>query len=607
MMVLLSVESEGGATLTYRVGKSQISVGSANRNDVVIRAPGVGERHLVIHRNGDVYTFVTVDRHVVVLNGERRSRGVLNPGDRLRLGGITLTFRGSTLAGLELEESESEPAVESPRVAVPPREPAVEVLADPAGLGEVRTKLLELFAEPRPDLLQQVVGLLREARGEVNLAIAAPGDGETPVALASVWSGELPKVPRKILVDLLTPGRYAVINAQDQAVGCFAVVTPRREMTAFLLVRPVSGMGTEELALLGEVTRLLGLHWKDVERRDAVFSGWETKARNRLEAVLPGSSQAVQVLRSGLLTAAAGHEPVLICGAPGVGRTETARILATMGPVGGRSVVVFEGRDGDIEVLRQELFGLSGRPTLSGDPDGVVAQARGGVLLLRNVDTLPVSLQRELAGLIGAQQREPLSSSSIRWMVTCGEDPLAQVQVGRLSSELFLAFSQRMLRVPRLSDRREDLPLLIAAMLRRGAAEQQKNLRGITLDCLNTLLSRSFPGEMAELVGEINRLVTATPDGEMVRCDGTRIPGSPGVVGDESAGEGAEILASDNLKEVVPQVEQLLINRVMRRVKGNQSKGALVLGISRGALIAKIKEYNVPDYRYLRRRRVLLD
>ena len=82
-MVLLSVESENGAVLTYRLAKTQITVGSSSKNDVVVRSPGLGERHLVIHHNGDLFTFVTVDRQTVVLNGERRARGVLNPGVQL--------------------------------------------------------------------------------------------------------------------------------------------------------------------------------------------------------------------------------------------------------------------------------------------------------------------------------------------------------------------------------------------------------------------------------------------------------------------------------------------------------------------------------------------
>jgi hypothetical protein len=60
---------------------------------------------------------------------------------------------------------------------------------------------------------------------------------------------------------------------------------------------------------------------------------------------------------------------------------------------------------------------------------------------------------------------------------------------------------------------------------------------------------------------------------------------------------------TDDLKVIVETVEREVIDRAMRRVEGNQSRGAHVLNISRGSLIAKLKEYSIPDYRYLRRER----
>ncbi|MEO8430758.1 MAG: helix-turn-helix domain-containing protein [Acidobacteriota bacterium] len=60
---------------------------------------------------------------------------------------------------------------------------------------------------------------------------------------------------------------------------------------------------------------------------------------------------------------------------------------------------------------------------------------------------------------------------------------------------------------------------------------------------------------------------------------------------------------TDDLKKIVETVEREVIDRAMRRVEGNQSRGAEILNISRGSLIAKLKEYHVPDYRYLRRDR----
>lgn len=60
---------------------------------------------------------------------------------------------------------------------------------------------------------------------------------------------------------------------------------------------------------------------------------------------------------------------------------------------------------------------------------------------------------------------------------------------------------------------------------------------------------------------------------------------------------------TDDLKKIVESVEREVIDRAMRRAQGNQSRGAQALNISRGSLIAKLKEYEIPDYRYLRRSR----
>jgi hypothetical protein len=60
---------------------------------------------------------------------------------------------------------------------------------------------------------------------------------------------------------------------------------------------------------------------------------------------------------------------------------------------------------------------------------------------------------------------------------------------------------------------------------------------------------------------------------------------------------------TDDLKRIVETVEKEVIDRAMKRLEGNQSRAAQELNISRGSLIAKLKEYAIPDYRYLRRQR----
>jgi len=114
---------------------------------------------------------------------------------------------------------------------------------------------------------------------------------------------------------------------------------------------------------------------------------------------------------------------------------------------------------------------------------------------------------------------------------------------------------------------------------------------------------------VAELLGELRRLVSATPEGELVggTVRGAAVASESGAAAVSSEGvsyEAAEVLHEDDLKVVIPAVERLLIDRVLRRAKGNQSRAARELNLSRGALIAKIKDYEIPDYRSLRRGKV---
>jgi hypothetical protein len=79
-------------------------------------------------------------------------------------------------------------------------------------------------------------------------------------------------------------------------------------------------------------------------------------------------------------------------------------------------------------------------------------------------------------------------------------------------------------------------------------------------------------------------------------------PAAPAATTESSLAE-TVLRQTDDLKKIVETVEREVIDRAMRRVEGNQSRGAQILNISRGSLIAKLKEFGIPDYRYLRRER----
>ncbi len=610
-MVTLAVESSSGSELTYQLAKDSISVGASSRNDVVIRAPGVAPEHLVIQRSGDVFTFLTNRRQTVALNGERRSRGVLRVGDKLRIGTAVIVFHGLGTEDVEVVEREEEvqepgaPVPEEPERTTPPvpGHGRAELLlrSEAHGLAEVRRQMVEVFRSGlHADLLPPLKAFFEICFAGRQAMLAWAGENGRFEPIVSLWTAEIPRLPDRVFQGLSTGGRFATLHLGSQQILIYPVDQGELRTNAFVILESSPETSQDDELLLAELTRFLAVHWERVEHSSSLYGAWESSALRAIEEHIVGTSNAVGVLRKGVLTAARGLEPVLLSGPVQSGRSTVALLISSLHPTGELPVHVFQGRPGDASALRKELLGSEAEGI-----EGLVSRARGGTLLIRDVQLLPLELQRE----ISARVREDLERAygpAIRWMATTGNDVLALVQEGALDGELFSAFQSHLLRVPSLAERREDLPLVIVSLLHRLAREQGKEIRGIELETLNSLVSHGYGGEMGELVAELRRLVSATPDGEMVQgivpLDPSRYPRPSGDEGMVQVTR-ADLLENDDLKLVISGVERMIIDRVLRRTMGNQSRAARELNLSRGALIAKIKEYDIPDYRYLRRQK----
>ena len=281
--------------------------------------------------------------------------------------------------------------------------------------------------------------------------------------------------------------------------------------------------------------------------------------------------------------------------------TAVATLIASTHPTGELPVQAIQVKKGEDETFRLDLFGP---PSEHGARATLAERAKGSLLVIRDIHLLTPGTQRELAAAM-SHDVESGYGPAVRWVATTEPDCMALVNDGILDSTLYNLFQRHIMRIPALHQRREDLPLLVVRLLDAVGAEQDKEIRGIELETLNSLLNHPFEGEMSELLGELRRLVSATPEGEMVRGTvpaTTAVRREPGAAATDEPSIAALVL-QDDLKVVVPEVERMIIDRVLRRTLGNQSKAARTLNLSRGALIAKIKEYGLPDYRHLRRNR----
>ncbi len=600
-MVTLVIEGTGGSQLTYQLEKQAISVGASSRNDIVLRAPGVAPQHVVIQRNGEVFTFLGQQRQVVVLNGERRSRGVLRVGDKIRIGTATIIFKGGDNGGraVEVVDAADEPTAESPGEPRPTgdkekQRSEIVLYRESHHLSDARQQLVEIFrSRTRSDLVPALRTFFGTIFGERQALLALIDADGVFQPVISQWEGDLPKLPPRSFEELASTGRYAVLRLAGQLLLVYPVDRGSLQPNAYLLVESTPEDQDEDRELLGELARMLAVNWDRVERSTSFYGEWVGRTQRTLETTLPGTSQAVRILRDSVGAAARSAAPVMLCGRPGVGRMFLAHQIAALSPAGEPPVRVFQARSDDDTALRVELFG----PSEDEERETLGERSRGAVVVVRDVHLMTPGLQRELAVAV-TEDLESGYGPAVRWIVTTGEDAMAMLNEGVLDVTLFRLFDRHVIRVPSLEDRREDLPLLIVRLLEQVGAEQGKEVRGIELETLNSVLEYPFEGQMTELIAELRRLVSATPDGEMVRGVVPRRASSGAAITVDSTSDVYDLLAkSDDLKEVIPEIERLVIDRVLRRVKGNQSRAARTLNLSRGALISKIKDYEIPDYR----------
>jgi len=128
----------------------------------------------------------------------------------------------------------------------------------------------------------------------------------------------------------------------------------------------------------------------------SLYGEWAAEARKTLEASLPGSSQAVRVLRENIGAAARSASPVMLCGRPGSGRMFLAGLIAALRPAGESAVKIFQATAAADAALRTELFG----PDREAADATLAERARGSMVVVRDVHLMSQALQRELTAAV---------------------------------------------------------------------------------------------------------------------------------------------------------------------------------------------------------------
>ncbi len=313
-----------------------------------------------------------------------------------------------------------------------------------------------------------------------------------------------------------------------------------------------------------------------------------------------GASPAMQEV-FGLIQRLAPHaKTVLVNGETGTGKELTARAFHQTGPRRARPFLTVNCSAVVGELFESELFGHV-RGAFSGAFDaqaGLFEAAQGGTVFLDEIGELPLPLQAKLLRALefGEVQRVGSMETTrvdVAVIAATNRDLRADVAAGRFRSDLFYRLNVVEVTLPPLRERREDIPHLTAAFMRDSARRMRKPLTGITPGAERLLLEAPWAGNVRELRNVVERACMFTDAAVLAEAD---IEGS--LEPPLSAGNCPIDLPA---AEAVPQppllheVERGHIVEVLRRVNGNRSAAAKLLGISRRALYRRLDRHHIGD------------
>lgn len=313
--------------------------------------------------------------------------------------------------------------------------------------------------------------------------------------------------------------------------------------------------------------------------------------------IFVGESPSIKKIKDLVVRIADTNSTVLITGESGTGKEVIARDIHACSPMKGGPFVAINIGGVPENLLESELFGyekgaFTGAATRK---TGMFELASGGTLFLDEIGDMPLSLQVKILRVLQDRRITRLGGTdpmpiNARIIAATNRDVEQMVRNGTFREDLFYRLNVVRIEIPPLRERREDIPLLAAGILKRFNRQMGNKVTGISSDALAMLCNHDFFGNVRELENILERAVIFTNSSEIHRED-LDLRGSVSLhVPDR---EKEESRADDVEGKSLKDIEMDAIIRSLHRWEGNRTRAAKELGISRRTLINKIAENNL--------------
>ncbi len=322
-----------------------------------------------------------------------------------------------------------------------------------------------------------------------------------------------------------------------------------------------------------------------------------TNEKEMGEQLLVGKSKPISKIKQIISKISDSMATVLITGESGTGKEVVARQIHQQGKNSNSPFVAVNIGGVPGNLLESELFGYEKGAFTGANSrkNGMFELANGGTLFLDEIGDMPMELQVKLLRVLqerkmnrlGGVQPIPINARIIAATNKNVED---MVREGTFREDLFYRINVVRIVIPPLRERKEDIPILAADIVKKLNRKMGLSIQGLSVDVLQALKEHPFYGNVRELENILERAMIFSTS-EILQIEDITLGGVQLHQIDND-----NTFSSHQLHEEgksLKDIEQEAIVRALHRWEGNRTKAAIELGISRRGLINKINEYDL--------------
>jgi two-component system nitrogen regulation response regulator NtrX len=315
-------------------------------------------------------------------------------------------------------------------------------------------------------------------------------------------------------------------------------------------------------------------------------------------SIMTGRSACMNQLRQTIDRAAKANSRILIVGPSGAGKELAARMLHNLSSRADGPFVVINAAAITPERMEIELFGVEPNGEHA-RKTGALEEAHGGTLFIDEIGDMPRETQNKILRVLVDQtfQRQGGTakvSVDVRIISSTARNLEEEIAAGHFREDLYHRLSVVPIRVPPLSERREDIPELIDYFMDQISAATGLPKRQIGQDAMAVLQSHVWPGNVRQLRNNVERVMILAGGGPEVIITADMLPQDVGsmVPAMPTSNNGEHIMGLP-LREAREVFERDYLMAQISRFSGNISRTAEFVGMERSALHRKLKALGV--------------